>query len=487
MNFDRLGPAVLLAAAIASPAFGQAAAGDRDELKQRIEKLEQEAAALRAALAGQASAPPAQQGGSAGIADDAAAPESLEALDQKLRVLDRRVELDKEAADAKAAQAPVVTAGRDGFGLRSADSAFRVSFGAYVQSDGRFYLNTTGTPTSTFLLRRVRPSIQGTIYKNIDFRLMPDFGGGSATVVDAYVELRQFKRAALRAGKFKPPVGLEQLQGDQDTVFVERGLPTNLVPNRDIGVQLSGDFVTSRLNYAVGVFNGAPDGTSSDGDTNSRKDFAARLFATPFQPLRAGNPLKGLGFGIATSIGRQTGSLPGFKTPGQAQFFTYSSGVTAAGARTRYSPQAYYYYGPLGVVFEFVRSAQKVARAGAVTQVGNKAWQVAGSYFLTGEAKGFKSTPPLQDFDPAKGGWGAFELIARVERLAVDPAVYALGLADRTASARSANGLTGGVNWYLNRNVKLTVNYSNTRFTGGSARGDRVRESSILTRFQVGF
>ena len=50
---------------------------------------------------------------------------------------------------------------------------------------------------------------------------------------EAYMQLNYFSRANLRVGKFKPPVGLERLQSDDDTSFIERGLPTLLVPSRD--------------------------------------------------------------------------------------------------------------------------------------------------------------------------------------------------------------------------------------------------------------
>ena len=45
-----------------------------------------------------------------------------------------------------------------------------------------------------------------------------------------------------------------------------------------------------------------------------------------------------------------------------------------------------------------------------------------------------------------------------------------------------------GVNWYLNRYVKLVLNYERTEFDGGSAtRGDRPTEGVILTRMQLSY
>jgi phosphate-selective porin OprO/OprP len=42
-------------------------------------------------------------------------------------------------------------------------------------------------------------------------------------------------------------------------------------------------------------------------------------------------------------------------------------------------------------------------------------------------------------------------------------------------------------NWYLNRGVRLMVNYSVTRFRGGAAGGNREPERALQTRIQHSF
>ena len=66
-------------------------------------------------------------------------------------------------------------------------------------------------------------------------------------------------------------------------LFVERGLPTNLVPNRDVGAQIHGDLFDGAFTYAFGAFNGVVDGGSGDLDNNDSKEFAGRLFGFPFK------------------------------------------------------------------------------------------------------------------------------------------------------------------------------------------------------------
>ena len=414
--------------------------------------------------------------------------ERLQELDQKVRVLERTRELAQEEAAAKAKETPVVGAGKDGFFLKSANGDFQLKLRGYVQADSRFFLDDKKTAAvDQFLLRRVRPIIEGTLYKYFDFRIMPDFGGGKVELQDAYLDIRYQPEANLKVGKFKAPVGLERLQSGTDILFVERALPTDLVPNRDLGFQLHGEFLGGALSYAVGVFNGVADGASTDGDNNNDKEFAGRVFARPFKGSDV-EPLAGLGFGVAGSYGDQDGALPSYKTTGQEKFFSYQSTATAAGVHYRISPQGYYYWDALGLLGEYVFSSQEIKNGTNSAAIRNDAWQVALSYLLTGENASYKGITPKQQFDPRNGTWGAFELAARLSRLNIDDAAFTKKtFADITKSARTARAIGGGVNWYLNRNVKAVLDYEQTSFDGGSTTGDRVTEKVIQTRFQIAF
>lgn len=421
--------------------------------------------------------------------------EKVERLDQELRVIKRQAELEKEAAAEKAKTAGQATAGRDGFSLRSADGNFQLKVRGYVQADYREFVNDDERPaTDTFILRRVRPIFEGTLYKIFDFRIMPDFGGGQTVLQDAYLEGRFSPRFRVRAGKFKAPVGLERLQSGTDILFVERALPTNLVPNRDLGLQISGDLGGGVTNYAVGFFNGVADGTSADTDSTDDKDLVARVFFTPFS--KGSGPLKNLGFGVGASQGKQEGTLTAtglapYRTPGQQTFFSYRSDGTAAGTviaagdRTRISPQGYFYRGPLGLLAEYVISTQEVLRAAAFEELEHTSWQVAGSWVFGGEPT-FRAVNPKKNFDLAADTWGALELKARYSKLELDDDTFPV-FANPASSAASAEAWGAGVNWYLNRNLRLYFDYERTEFEGGATAGDREDESVFFSRFQISF
>ena len=299
---------------------------------------------------------------------------------------------------------PTLQAGfQDGFFLQSADGSNRLVLGMVAQTDGRFDLDETKPITNTFTLRKIRPTLSGRVGKYFDFKVMPDFGNGTTVIQDAYFDIRFSPKFRIRSGKDKTPIGYELLESDAYLLFPERALASSLVPNRDIGVQVQGD-LSPKIFYAGGVFNGIPDGSSSSTelDTNNSKDLAGRIVVQPFKSTHApSGAFGGLGFQVGGSAGTQSGALPSFKTSVGQTYFSYGTGVTAAGDRHRVSPAVFYYYKAFGGFGEYMWSAQDVAKAGASTNVANEAWEFTGSFLLTGEAASYGLVRPKKSFDPA--------------------------------------------------------------------------------------
>jgi phosphate-selective porin OprO/OprP len=439
----------------------------------------------------------------------------IEELDQKVKVLERNRELDEEASEAKAKASPKLTIGAEGFGLSSADDQFKLQFKGVLQVDSRTFFGDSGIRGNDgFLLRRARPILQGTLWRDFDFLFVPDFGGtGNPQIFDAYVNYRYRPELQLRAGKFKSPIGLEQLAADVDTLFNERSLVTDLVPNRDLGVMLNGEVFDGALSYAAGIFNGVGDArNSSNFDFEDDKAFEARVFFQPFKKLSV-PALQGFGFGLSGSYedvqgtnvtalpGTTGGTLPGYTTDGQQQFFAYNPAsnavVVADGPHWRLSPQGYYYYGPFGFLAEYVVSNQRVTRSVTApftsARLDNRAWQISGSWVLTGEDASYKGVAPRRPFKPAEGGWGAWQLVARYEELDIDDAAFPL-FSNPNTSARSAAAWSVGLNWYLNRNIIVKTSFSHTTFEGGGGAGGsapaavtRNDENVLFTRIQLAF
>lgn len=529
-----------------------------EELEQRIQLLEQKleaqqqatSAALQSARSAQSAAAAAQSSANAASLNAAslnAAQSSAAANQSAATVTAATVGTAASAPPAQAAtqslqQHPVteqqatsatvsnpqIVAGPGGFSFQSIDGANQIRFHGEFDFDGRYYDDnlTPDGSRSTWLLRRARPIIEGTFANIFDFRFDPDFAGGKTVIQDAFVAARFNPLFVVTAGKFKEPFGLERLQLSPNNEFIELGLPSDLVPNRDLGIQVSGTwaFDSGTLTYQVGYFDGVVDGVSTDAnstpdvDNNDKKDLVARVFAQPF--LTSGLPgLKGLGAGIAASYVNEVGTaantlLPTYKTETQRSFFSYYAPTTVTGAaspnstiangeRLRISPQAFYYYKSFGLLSEYVGETQDVSRtlgsgASALTRraaLKPDSWQLMATYLVTGDDASFGTVVPKRPFAIGEPGWGALELAARVSELSLDSGTFTdvkgivdSWFADPTAQASKAIAWTLGANWYLTQNVEWVLNYTTTRFDGGAKDGrDRADERAFFTRFQVAF
>ena len=392
-----------------------------------------------------------------------------------------------QAQTQTGAAPPPFTAGwQDGFVLQSAGGDNRLVLGLTGQVDGRFSLDDPQPTVNTFTIRKARPTLSGRVAKYFDFKVMPDFGNGAAVLLDAYLDIRFSPKFRVRTGKDKTPVGYELLLGDPYLLFPERMLSSSLVPNRDAGIQAQGD-LSPRLFYAAGVFNGVADGSSStsDVDTNSSKDLAGRVVWQPFKTSSGvATARSGLGFQLGASAGRQTGTLPAFRTSAAQTYFTYAAGSAAAGDRRRITPAVFYYFKSFGAFAEYVRSTQEIARSGSQSDVTNEGWGATASYVLTGETTSDRGVRPARPFDPAGGHWGAVQLVARYSELHVDRRAFAAGLA-APGSSRDAASVTVGANWYPSAFIKYYATFERTSFKGGAV--PRPREHVILFRTQVAF
>jgi phosphate-selective porin OprO/OprP len=445
----------------------------------------------------------------------------LDEIEQLARIAARKHEILEEEAQKKFKEAPKLGVDDKGFGLSLPDKSYSLKIRGLLQTDGRFFPgNSALAANDTFLVRRFRPAIDGTLFSLVDFRFTPEFAG-TVQIMDAYVDLHPREWLRLRAGKFKAPLGLERLQSDADLPLLERALDQNLTSQRDVGVQLWGEIAGGIVTYALGLFNGAPDGSGADTDLSHAKDVDGRLFFQPFKTeslSKYGNLGVGFGFGTGNRKGRlptavaglpipsvaaQTGLSP-IRTSGQNTFFSYLAPATdTTGATTVFThertthlnPQLYYYFGPFGFLGEYVWLKQGVQKGNTTAELTHKAAHGTLSYSFGG-TEGYDGVTPEHAFDPAKGFWGALHLAARVGWLEIDDDTFPT-YADATKSATSAKQLAGGVAWVPRRSAIFSVNFEQTRFEGGAGKAasgttpavisDRAKENVLIARAQVNF
>jgi len=436
----------------------------------------------------------------------------IEQATQEARIASRKVELLEEQLAAKAKEPSAASADDKGFAIRSADKSYALKFHTLLQADSRWFLKNgaLSDKADTFLIRRFRPSMDGTVLGFVNFKFTPDFAGGSVAVFDAFADVGPFPWLHLMAGKFKSPLGLERLQSDADLAFIERALSQNLTPQRDVGVALWGEILSGFVVYHAGIYNGNADATNTDVDANHAKDFVGRLLIQPFK-LEGLGAAGDLGLHFAASTGNRLGlatsaQLPSYKSGGQNTIFAYdaptgdTTGINTPFAhlrQTRINPGLFYYYGPVGVLGEFVWSKQGVQKGNTLATLNHQAAHATASVVIGGR-NGYSGATPNQNLDLKKGTLGALEIAVRWNYLKIDSATFgnsadATVFSDPKKNVSKAQAFAGGVNYLASRAVKLAVDFEQTRFTGGQVAADkksvanRTTENVIIGRLQLNF
>lgn len=427
---------------------------------------------------------------------------------KELETLQAKIDEEKKRA---------LQAGYDnGFYIKSADDQFMLKLGGYLQTDLRvFEGGEESSHSNTFDLRRARIGVSGYLFKNFEYKLEAELNPptGKKNLTDAYLNVNYTPLAMFRVGQFKKQVGYESPLADNNTDFIEKALIVeNVVGDpdpRDIGAMIHGALFEKRLAYYLGFFNGTGANATNESDNFT---FTGRFVVSPF--AKTDNfYLKGLSFGGSLLSGsRQSHSSSEMKLAGRNKVF---NSVTVNGQRFIAGPELVWYIGPFGLKSEYYFQKEKrndiVAndKAGAtIFQSGmnnliTQGYYISAMYMLTGEERGAIITPK-KNFDPATGGLGAWEVLARYEYLDLDKEHGSDPVNDINGDplgkdiignrinvlGNTIKAFTLGLNWYLNKSVLLKCNYVFYDFDkkNNLKNTDIGNKSSLfLTRFQVTF
>jgi phosphate-selective porin len=249
--------------------------------------------------------------------------------------------------------------------------------------------------------------------------------------------------------------------------FVYRSLGANyLAPGRDVGVQVHGSFWKHGLEYATGVFQHDGDNARSKKIEGGDTTFAGRINGNPLRHLSSSS-IGGIDVGTAFAISAlsddsfRPNGLRGRTVMTQDDFF---QSVYVKGHRRRWEADMDWTSGRASARAEYTwvsddRLAQGIGGEDLPDARG-RSWYVSGTWVLTGEDK----KRPLKAAEPfAQGGIGAIEVAIRYERMWFDSTPLGQDVPRRNPRAETIfesgdHALTLGVNWTLNRFVKLQVN-----------------------------
>jgi phosphate-selective porin len=234
---------------------------------------------------------------------------------------------------------------------------------------------------------------------------------------------------------------------------------SQLAPGRDVGVMARGRVFGKRASYEAGFFRRDGDNARTSATRGGADAFAGRLRVAPFASKKT-SPFASLEIGAAATRSRvdeQLG-LRGRTVFGEGVFFDR---VYVNGTRIRRGLEAGWALGPFSVSGEYISVSDERVAMGldgeALPSVRSAGWYLAGTWTVTGEEKDGRIIP-RRDF--LRGGFGAIELAARMERFGFDDVPYpGTPLGFPAGLARNGERATTlGVTWYVNRFLKTQAN-----------------------------
>lgn len=361
-------------------------------------------------------------------------------------------------------------------------------------------------------LRRALLKLMGGVGESLTYNFTLDFsgangvGGSNGSTVDlhdAYINLAGCETGPigpsnLRFGQFTPPSSIDYMGNDgtlNDTIFLESSLATSTftTPTKVYGVWVDASamdmFVLSASAFHPKVKNSTAQYGVSPNNNNygdpGRSDRLGGSVRLTFAPVHTEENVYHLGLlgryqsmnnvisGVDVTqqgAGRMQANM--FATGPEARARNTSLLVNSGAIRARsynvVTGEALAIWGPTFLEGEYYQAnVQRVPTQTVALSRDNPrfhGWHVQGGYMLTGETRRYDfPTGSIKNPTPAST-CGAWEIVARFSYV---------NLVDKNIYGGSEHNTTIGVNWFVNENVRLAMNYirANLRPTNGTTPG----------------
>lgn len=372
----------------------------------------------------------------------------VESLEERFKESEKQLKLDK-----------------NGLQFETADKNFKFKIGGRIHTDYTHSSNDHffrgGVPVQAndgAELRRGRLEFAGTFFKDWDFKSQIDFADNQVGVKDMFISYRGLDFAKVNVGHQKQAFSRELQESSNDLMFMERSLMNVLnapLVDRAIGVNLS----SRGKNWTgqVGLFGESIDANNDSLDeswgTNSRITFAPLDEKTRIVHLGvAGNYRRPSGSGQL--FGPSNGVRFRHETSHITNLFPIDSGALGNVEDVKMlGLEASGVYGPFSAGGEYTHSW--IGRRNGLHSLSFHGWYGEAAWTLTGESRQYKEgkfhrVEPTRNFSFSKGGWGAWELAARVAGVDLNDGAFRAG---------EMKNFTAALNWYVNNNLRFMFNY----------------------------
>lgn len=353
-----------------------------------------------------------------------------------------------------------------------------LKFKGYAQMDANFPIgNSPGI--SEFMIRRARLAATGYFQKNFRYMIYARFDKGKAELNEAFLESRHLSFARIRIGQFKVPFSLYNLTSSSQIRFVNRPLVVeNLSPGYDIGAMVFGNVLDERIEYAIGIFNGEG---QNNKEINDQKDLIGRLVVCPFR-ANENEYINNLYIGFSSSYSpqKQPFQTSVYETGTGQIFYSRSDSLLQWNGRTRLGFDMEWIVKKASLRAEYLQQKYNIEGGKSIIDDG---LTLDLAYLLTDDNQQRNSIiKPNNELLPNNGSWGAFELTLRYEYMNLSDNTSNL---QNTKGPGSLKGITTGVNWYPNDDVKIALNYQKLDFSSHLPTGQKEYKYSEFIKFRA--
>ncbi|MCE5249875.1 hypothetical protein LLG96_06605 [bacterium] len=365
----------------------------------------------------------------------------------------------------------------NGVCMNTADKAFQFRIGARIMNDWTFMsgqdkvTEKLGPLDDGTEFRRAWIQFSGLAYGNTEFNALLGLNSGKPEILDVYVGLKNIPGAGnIRIGHFKEPIGLEQLMSSNDLSFVERSFAHALNPFRNTGVMLSNSVIKGRATWAAGAFRESD--TSGNGSGDGKYNYTVRLSGLP---LFTEKGVKLIHIGASYSYRNPLKHQIQYKSRNETHLGPYfvNTGTLNTDSINLINAEAAGIYSRAYFQGEYISSEADMTTG---DNAGFSSYYIMGSIFLTPHHRAYKQSSgtfggAVMDEKSffGNGGCGAWEATVRYSNI---------DLTDGAVNGGEATDITIGLNWYLNQNTRVMVNYIYSDLD------DTGKARALLMRFQ---
>jgi len=346
----------------------------------------------------------------------------------------------------------------------------------YVMIDAANY-SDRGLGSTQFSVRRADISATRELHFGWLFYADGQLVDGNIEFKDVYVRRAVPHFGVVTIGNQQEPFGLEQYGSFRTTTFLERATTNALAPSRSVGIT-SSDFRGPWI-WSYGFFTA---GTKDEGRTQRGVAVTSRLayllktggglyhFALDYSTRRSG-PDNDQRFKSAPEVALSSGDN-----------FLDTGTITGSNKVQRYGLEAAHVIGPISWQAEYMEA--HLQRDDGLPSLRFRGWYGYASWMLTGESREYRESNATFGQVVPHASWnghggGALELGVRLSMT---------DLNDRDVFGGKETNLSVGVNWYLDKSVRLSANLVHAiDLNKPGAPGDGTHPSAVVGRFQYQF